>query len=143
MIQRIQTVYLLLCVLALVICLYLPIASISGSALMYNLATISAQHTTLTANYELFILLAFAVICDLVAIFTFKRRRMQMKLCVLANIFSIAWYVVTAIELFRIEGKVSLHFAFILPLVAIILQILARKGIKHDDDLVRSADRIR
>jgi hypothetical protein len=31
----------------------------------------------------------------------------------------------------------------ILPIVSIILFWMAKKGIKHDDDLVRSADRLR
>ena len=41
------------------------------------------------------------------------------------------------------QGGVTPQFGVCLPIVSIVLYWLAYKGIKHDDDLVRSADRLR
>jgi len=54
---------------------------------------------------------------------------------------------IEAVLYFRIETLVPAQgkpgFASILPLVAICFIWLANRGIKHDERLVRSADRIR
>ena len=40
-------------------------------------------------------------------------------------------------------SSITPKFALILPIINIVLLILAYKGIKADDDLVKSADRLR
>mgnify|MGYP000988221704 FL=1 len=43
----------------------------------------------------------------------------------------------------EVEGNVEVKFAACLPLIAIIMVVLARKGVADDEKLVRAADRIR
>ena len=51
----------------------------------------------------------------------------------------LAWYVVLAIN----SVPAILHWQYVLPAVAIVFLFIARKGIVHDEKVVRSYDRIR
>ena len=55
----------------------------------------------------------------------------------------LASYAFYASETFDQLGTFKFCFAACLPLVAIIFFFLARKGVKHDEDLIKSMDRIR
>lgn len=119
MIQRIQTIWLLLAVLSIV------------AALLF------------TAHVPwLMALLAVAAFIDVVAVFIYKNRKHQVHLCRLSDFLLIAWVLVYAIGMFTDKG-VELSALALLPVAGLVFQILAIRGIKHDEELVRSADRIR
>lgn len=156
MIQRKQTLFLLLAVVAYVICLFLPIASIEpqgmGNAIsVFCLGTVSGEqgvHVDSTC-LPLFVLCAVSAVIAMVTIFMYNNRKLQMNLCGICLMFSVLWYVDYALMAFGIiglentTGKVQVNFGACLPLVAIILVALARKGVSDDEKLVRAADRIR
>lgn len=150
MIQRIQTVYLLLAVAALLACLCLPIGSVEPqgmgvSALLYNLGL--AQGMGFDASPIPFACLVVTGALTLLTVFQYRHRARQMRLCVACIALCVLWY---AYYLFSAlvslpTGGATFHvrFAACLPLVAIILLALAHRGIKADDRLVKSMDRIR
>lgn len=116
MIQRIQTVYLLVSViLGMVFFLVWP----------------------------LFVIQMLASAISLYAIFLFKRRKTQAALCLGCVFVHLVWYVVLAVLIH--QGKLSdaLPLTACLPLVAAILCFMARRAIMADERLVRAADRIR
>jgi hypothetical protein len=86
-------------------------------------------------------------------IFQYKNRRKQMAFCTLGVLLLIVWIALFCFDHYHVfDGSSSqLHLQAavryplyaLLPVVSIVLFALARKGIKHDDDLVRSADRLR
>ena len=51
--------------------------------------------------------------------------------------------VFSIIPIPEVEGATNFQFASCLPLVALILVLMARKGVSDDEKLVRAADRIR
>lgn len=119
MIQRIQTIWLLLAVLSLIAALLL------------------------TAHMPwLMALLVVAAVIDIVAVFVYKNRKRQIHLCHLSDFLLIAWALVYVIGM--LTGK-GLEFSVwtLLPVAGLVFQVLAIRGIRHDDELVRSADRIR
>lgn len=112
MIQRKQTLFLLLAAIFVLVCLFLRLEWVD-------------------------VLLAVSAALSNYTIFQYNRRIFQARLCLGGLFVLLAWYIGVAV----LEGEASLVES--LPMVAVILIFLARKGILDDEKLVRSADRIR
>lgn len=149
MIQRKQTIFLLLAVAALIVCLCLPIAEIEPqgmgvSTLWYNVGPVTDG--AFRARPILFADLIVAVILAFASIFLYKKRKTQARLCTVSMVFCLIWYAYYAFAMLnenRTGGTFHIAFAACLPLVACILLMMARRGILADEKLVRSMDRIR
>lgn len=149
MIQRKQTVFLLLALLALIVCLCLPIGKIEPKGMgmptiWYNLGlfTDGAVQTQPIP----FVNLVVTGILSFIAIFMYKKRKVQAKLCSVSMLLCLAWYAYyafCALNEFQTIGTFHVTFAVCLPFVAFVLLIMARRGIIADEKLVRSLDRIR
>lgn len=143
MIQRIQSILLLLAAVALLGLFGLPFAStsepVAASALFADQKYNILDHTALSATF-----IAVAVIC-LLSIFLFNNRKLQMRLSLLAIVGAVAGLAVASV-LFSQDtaGQAAqLGLGFGLPVVSIILTFLAYRFIKKDDKLVKSMDRLR
>lgn len=154
MIQRKQTLFLLLAVIASVCCLFLPIASVEpegmgGGCTVYNLGLVSGEGgiSLQPACIPLFTLLSVTTILSLVTIFLYKNRKLQMQLCSIALLFGALWYVDYILLYVGVvpvaDGEMRLQFAACLPLVSLVLIWMGKKGVCDDEKLVRAADRIR
>lgn len=150
MIQRKQSVFLLLAFVASVVCLCLPLGSFEPQAMgvgfkMYNLMVMLGSG----ADYSvcgLFGLLLISSVLSLVTIFLYNNRMLQSRMC-LCNLFLLlAWYVVFGVETRNVisaDTMFHVSFAACLPAIAVILNFMARVAIIKDEKLVRAADRIR
>lgn len=151
MIQRIQTVYLALAVILLVLCCCMPLATFEPAGMgkpdvMYSLVIISGVgEITSFLPTALFVVMVLAELVTLFAIMGYKNRRRQMKLCWLAVLLELLWLIGYAGKFFTVDEGVTprVCLAASFPVIAIILTVMARFAIKKDDDLVRSADRLR
>lgn len=141
MIQRIQTVYLVLGALALLGLLLID-AIWSGAA---------AQSQPWFAPTVL-ILGGLAVLVALMAVFLYKDRERQHKVIILAQGLTVLHLVALYIGLYMANAlyvrtsagiDVEMLIALVLPLAAYIFFLLARRGVKKDIDLVKSMDRLR
>ncbi len=95
------------------------------------------------------------IACSLsvVTIFLYKKRNLQITMCklnlllYLGVIFTVFYSGEKVLEFLEInlglEGELHYKLGAILPIVSVILVLLASRAIKKDDELVRSADRIR
>ena len=88
MIQRKQSLFLILAVIAYAVCLFLPIASVSASgmgadSLVYNLGVVNGDSGISVSStcLPLFLLLAVSAVISLATVFLFKNRKLQMNLC--------------------------------------------------------------
>lgn len=151
MIQRKQTLFLILAFIATILCLSMPIGSIEPkgmglSPVLFNLG-LSAQGAGFDFGYiPLFVLLIITCPIALFAIFLYKKRKVQAKLCVVNIIFNVLWYAYLAYcwkYKLPADDNFNLFWATVLPLISIILYAFARNGILHDERLVKAADRIR
>jgi peptidoglycan/LPS O-acetylase OafA/YrhL len=113
MIQRIQTVYLLVAAIVAVVC-----AVFDGELITRLLAALMA-------------------VVALVTIFLYRNRTLQTTLCNVVMCVGIMFYIVLAVK------QPDMEWFLALPLVGVLLTFLARKGIVKDEKLVRSLDRIR
>jgi hypothetical protein len=156
MIQRIQSVYLLIVALIFIVLLFLgAIAGIQTSEGtfsfdLFGLKTTAQPSENILATSPLVILSAAISVFSLIIIFLFKNRVLQKRLCILNTILMIIFCGLTAFYFRQIsltEGfdsmVISYRFPIILPLTAIIFNIMALTSIGKDEKLVRSLDRIR
>lgn len=151
MIQRKQTLFLVLAIILSITCLCMPIGilepvGMGTPTVIWNLGTVVQGSGVQFSNWPLFAFLAVSIVLEIIAIFTYHRRMLQVKLCSWSIVLCLAWYAYFAFSILNGFGKsytFHLQFAACLPLVAIIALVLARRGVIHDEKLIRSADRIR
>ncbi|PWS30588.1 DUF4293 domain-containing protein [Pedobacter paludis] len=155
MIQRIQSIWLFLATITLILMLFLPITTkeISGaeSEIYTNglYQTLSAKTGTELKVQSFMPLLitniAVAFMC-LMNIFNFKRRSLQKRIIIftIAAIGGFAfWCSVYAKKIpGGLEGA-SFGAGAYLPAIAILFCVLAIFGINKDERLIRSAERLR
>lgn len=146
MIQRIQSIFLLLAGSASLGVFGLPFArtaqAIEGSAIF--------DDAVYNVNDQLALMLLFGLsgALALLAIFLFRNRKLQMKLSLSAlilNLGGLAFGLVYLLQEITDAGKEAIQdgLGMYLPVIAIICGLLAYRFIKKDDKLVRSMDRLR
>ncbi len=155
MIQRIQTLYLLLAAVLMSLTLFLPLATIWQGG---NEIIIKAWFADGTVGFKaplplyLGIILSVATALPFVTIFLYKKRMTQIRLCVSEIVLLLGSVAFIALYCYRMcdvlaelmqELNFTLGFAALMPVVAIIPMVLAIRGIAKDEALVRSLDRIR
>lgn len=137
MIQRIQTVYLLI---ALVILGALPF--------VFPLFTMSDGKEFHFMNDSFYtVLFGLSTTLTLISIMYFKKRQHQFvlnRLTIILNLILLGLFVYRSLNLSGETVQVSEKgIGMFLPIVAIVFLALANRAIKKDEDLVKSADRIR
>jgi len=121
--------------------------AMAPDASLYNLYLLQdGQYDFSVAG--MFAVLLITTAAGLFCIFKYKQLKLQMRICSSCSIFSLLWYAPFVEVWFRFTGEGAFTFQpawFIdaLPLVMAIFFLLARKGVKHDYNLLRSVDRIR
>jgi hypothetical protein len=148
MIQRIQTLYLLIVFLIHGIMFFVPIGNINDYVL--NITHFGNKDEIILVPNMLLVFNSLILLNTIYGIFMFKKRKMQL-LSGKLNIIFISLMIIF-ISLYFDDGKLKLELTdaetsfkigFILPLISVVLIILAGKAIKKDEDLIRSVDRIR
>ena len=149
MIQRKQTLFLLLALVCTLACLFLPIGwftpqDMGADMSMYNLWVVEPNGTHNFSVWALFVILLITIPINIAAIFSYRNRKAQARFCIFIFLLCLGWYVVYVIFGKLLPyGEFSPGIAAALPLVAMILYVMARKAILADEALVRAADRIR
>ena len=130
MIQRIQTIYLL-------------IASIAFALLSFKIPfwSLNDEFKYAQNDNKLYLLLITLFVFSLIGIFLFKKRTVQMKLLRLSIL--IEFVVVVRLFLTYKELNTPLDAKVFLLMSAFVALLLAYRGVKKDENLVRSVDRIR
>lgn len=148
MIQRIQSIWFLLAAITILCLLFVPIMGVVSSAGYHTLygsglKTTGAEGSA--TNIPLLISTVFAGLISLVNIFNFRNRKLQIRIALLNIILILALSVWFFQIVNGINGATQLDLepGIYLSLVAIIFTLLAIRGIKKDEKLIRSADRLR
>lgn len=128
MIQRIQTLYLLICLVLSAVCLYFEIG-------------LENHSWALTA------IMGITCVLEFMDIFLFRRRALQMRVCTFCIILLVGWYLaMLAFAYIQGDGLVGEYRPKVwaaIPAINAILLYLAFRGILRDEMLVRSLDRLR
>lgn len=148
MIQRIQSLFLLGVVLVCVALMYVPIYE-----LVKNSAEILPSDTNVNTQFTIFNSAILPLInggvglLALVGIFLFKNRNLQVRAANLALLIDCAligllFFSADSMST-TLEAKVHYLYGSYLPVINAIFLFAAVRFIKKDDELVRSADRLR
>ena len=138
MIQRIQTVYLILTFIATsVLMLFIPLWTLKGGALFYF-----NQDPIYT------VIVGLSTMLTIISIISYKKRQNQFvmgRLNIILNLILLGLFVYRSLNLSGDAAAVVSEkgIGMFLPIVAIVLLVLANKAIKKDEDLVKSVDRLR
>lgn len=155
MIQRIQSVYLLIVFVLNIFTFFFPLANFfdhSGNLYQLVFKGITLYSKTgwilFQTNYVISTFLTIILILSLICIFLYSNRSLQMKICLylMIGLFMISAYVFIEYEIAIYKYRFIhsyLSLASLIPLISIIIIYLAFKAIKKDDNLVKSADRLR
>ncbi len=160
MIQRVQSIYLLLAFIAIALIFFLDLCTFQaegGKSFVMDLYSIEAAESgkeVATTAYWLWIsiLLTFLDLVLLTAILLYKQRMKQLRLVHLSYLLEAGAIVLltfsidaSASELVDDPSKLSTTYwvGWYMPVVALAFSFLAARGIKKDEELVRSVDRLR
>ena len=138
MIQRIQTVYLILTFLITgVLLFFIPLWTLNTGKAFYFM-----QDQVYT------ILLGLSTMLTIISIISYKKRQNQFvmgRLNIILNLILLGLFVYRSLNLSgeTVNAVSEKGIGMFLPIVAIVLLVLANKAIKKDEDLVKSVDRLR
>jgi glucan phosphoethanolaminetransferase (alkaline phosphatase superfamily) len=155
MIQRIQTLFLSIAFLAVILVFFFPLAGYLSDEQYYKFF-LNEIRNMVPSNPDIygrfftlpFILIVLGILIIIVmTIIAYKKRLRQMKLL---N-FGILLNVVLIVLMFFYTDKISKDLAIatkydigsIFPLISLIFQVLALRSVRRDEKLVRSLDRLR
>jgi len=134
MIQRIQTVYLLLAACLMLFVLFVPVSDILWDS----------PRKGFYISFS-----ALASFMSLYAISLYKNRKKQIRYCWMVMGWLLLFYVVVFLSTLSFPLNLSFlqdydfRYTIFFPLIAMLFTYLAVRGIKKDEKLVRSTDRIR
>jgi hypothetical protein len=155
MIQRIQSLFLLLTTIMSIIFLKGPFLTFivsSGSAIKITLSGIlnyadSANPVRIGDCLAIVILAIIIPVLSTTIIFLFRRRDIQLLFAKILIFLITAILAALVLCSYSVISKYNAQFTgwykLIIPLFELILVIFAFRGIKRDDDLVKSYERLR
>ena len=151
MIQRIQTLYLLIVSILTFLITRFPVMEITSDENIYSVTMPGASYIIKCLKYNAWPLLALCIsiiLIALVAVFQFKKRLLQIRLCIFNILLMVGFYIMLGGYYWILKEKFSaneilLEPSVILPAINIILSYLAIRAIRRDEALVRATDRLR
>lgn len=149
MIQRIQSVYLLLVTALLITSMCLPVGSFIGAdAAMYTFKPLGVEvGGTFYSTWGVLGILLLSSIVAFATIFLFKNRMLQIRMSIFNSILLIGYYMAFLAFMFVLKRDLNASFqiswALCFPLICIILNYLAIRAIGRDEVMVKAADRLR
>ena len=146
MIQRIQSLYLLLAAAAGFGLLGLPFASSNEAVSAPSM--FADRLYSIQDQIALLVIFSVAAALALAGIFLFNNRSLQMRLAqisFIANFIGLLLAIILFIQdpVMSSATKVDDSWGLYLPLISLVFLILALRSINKDDKLVRSMDRLR
>jgi len=139
MIQRIQSIYLALAALIITLLFLLPFSTANVLK--------SGVYTDGKFNiYDNLIILISALaitIIGIVTIFLYANRKLQIILTSFSILINILVLILCSIIILGNKNSPSLSFGLLIPIFSSLLFYLAYRGIKSDDELVKSSNRLR
>ena len=149
MIQRIQSLWLLLAFGTAILMYFFPVIQLTPENGLYifdyDSISIAGIDNLIQSGYIVAGLLGIIAFLSFVGIFLFKKRMLQMRICTFISLLII--FLVGLITYFSLSSgnkvAATIGLSAILPIIIFIFVLMARRAVKKDEDLVKSVDRIR
>ncbi|WP_297327905.1 DUF4293 domain-containing protein [uncultured Bacteroides sp.] len=152
MLQRIQSVYLLVVAILLVVALCMPVGSFIGAdgitENVFKPLGLSMADGSFQSTWGLFGLLLLSAIIAFCTIFLFRNRMLQVRMTIFNSVLLVGYYIAFLVFMFVLKSDLEamsfkLGWALCLPAVSIILNYLAFRAIYRDELMVKASDRLR
>lgn len=150
MLQRIQTVYLILASACMLLAILFPLAtfSMNGEPVRFEAMGFYMNEDLIFATWGLFAVGSLSALLSLATIFLYKKRILQIRLTGFNILVMIGFYAFFGLLIYMRNPEAhttfeKIGFGVIMPLIAIIFSYLAIRKIGADEALVRSLNRIR
>lgn len=149
MIQRIQSLFLLLVSILMAATAFCPLIELVNED---SSLSVTFHSFGIGVDFPTWGVLALAIVGALLAfinIFLYKKRKLQINIGYVTALSIIVYYVTSMLYINSFLGKIESSYSInvqvgiILPVIALILDLLAISRIKKDEKLVKSLDRIR
>ena len=147
MIQRIQTVYLLIVTGLLITAMCLPMGYFTDTMGEHSFKALGIElNGAYESTWGLFCILLLSTIVAVSTIFLYKNRMLQIRMTIFNSLLLVGYYIAFLAFYFALKNDANMFrvgWALCLPLVSIILNILAVRAIGRDEVMVKAADRLR
>jgi FtsH-binding integral membrane protein len=144
MIQRIQSIWLLLAALCNAGLFMFDLYRVDEAA-----ATAGARNINVVSHYPSLLIAIVITLLPFIAIFMFKNRKKQRLMALMGMVLTIGFLALTLMRVTNVNNATSAPttgsywIGSILPVLAIVFLIMAIRGIRNDERLVKSMDRLR
>lgn len=149
-IQRIQSVYLLIAVILMVVFAFFPALTFELGGRQFVYGALEAGKVGVTHTHISPLMLMLVVLISLLAlidIFLFKNLQRQMTVCFVDIIIGLAMLVAICIQAFYLYSKdgvtLTWQWYLLLPILSIVFLMLAHKAMSRDKKMLRDSDRLR
>lgn len=145
-IQRIQTLYLLVALVMMVAFAFLTSFSFDVAGNEYVVGTLATGVDGKTSiNLLMLCLNGLVVVLTAIAIFSYKNLKLQKRLCSISIILLIALLISIGVMILGAtdEQNLSIDISNVLPVVSLFLLFLAYRGISRDERILSDSDRLR
>lgn len=152
MIQRIQSVYLLIVTGLLIVAMCLPlggfIAADGVTTYIFKPLGVKLPDDIFQSTWGLFGILFLSAVIAFCTIFLFRNRMLQVRMTIFNSVLLIGYYIAFFVFMFMLKNDLNatsfqLGWALCLPAISIILNYLSFRAIYRDEWIVKAADRLR
>jgi hypothetical protein len=148
MIQRQQTLWLLLATVAAILSFLFPF--ITGKFLVptstgvpgMRMPVLTDREVTAASSFLVLLLTGLSAALSGFTIFQYKNRPLQMKLCISGILLATGIIVLYIMEVRKYTSG-TLALASVLPFIVLLSYFLAYRNIRKDEKLVKSLDKLR
>lgn len=142
--QRIQTVYLLVAVILMAIFTFMPVLSITNENNVFVVGALTNGIVN-SPSIVLLVLDVLIVLFTIVTMFSFKNLKKQISMAGVLLLLVVTLLVTIAVMLVMQKGNgvAVLQWPVVFPIITMVMVMLARGGMKHDKKLLSDSERIR
>lgn len=140
MIQRRQTLWLILATVCAFLSFQFPF--VTGKESVPNSSAMLDVVIDAASNFFLLILTGASIVLSMVTIFLFKDRKLQQNLCLLGILISLGIIIIYIVQYLKLITPTPALWA-VLPFLVLISYIMALRGIRHDEKLIKSLNKLR
>ena len=139
-----QTIYMFVALVLTIVCLCLPVATFHvpefcDFVVMTNRTMTSYKGSPDLSVWPMFVALLLTCPITIFAIFLYKKKMLQARLCVFNIVLILLWMALCIYYVYTYQTKdevchIEMGLSHCLPSISLILYILARKGIIKDEN---------
>ena len=147
-IQRIQSVYLLIAVILMAVFAFFPALTFELGGREFVYGALEAGKVGVTHIDPLMLTLVILIaLLAFIDIFLYKNLQRQMTVCFVDIIIGLAMLVAIGIEAYVVSGKEGLtltwQWTILLPVLSIVFLMMAHRAMSRDKKKLRDSDRLR